>query len=144
MNSAIVNWSTKPEVSSVSPFLPGHHFDESFRQYQPAEPKPRRQRLAHRAHINDMFGIDALQRADWAAVVSEFPVVIIFDDHSTGSSRPINDRCAAVGMQRHAKRELMRRREQHTAHFCHVLDRHDVSTIGVPPLRRSRPWRHLS
>ncbi len=99
MNSAIANWSTKPEVSSVSPFCRATGFDEVIRQDQPAEPKPRRQRLAHRAHVDDMFGIDAVQRTHRAAVVTEFAVVVVFDDHSTGPSRPIDDRCAAIGMQ---------------------------------------------
>ena len=129
MNSAIANWSTKLEVSLAFTPLPDHCFDKSVWQHQPSEPKPRRQRLARRPHIDDTFGIDAVQRTDRAAVVTEFAVVIVFDDHSAGTSRPINDRRAAVGMQRHAKRELMRRREQHTAHLCHVVERHDVGAM---------------
>ena len=131
MNSAIANWSTKPAGLLGFTLLPGHRVDESVRQHQPAEPKPRRQRLTRRTHIDDMFGIDAVQRTDRAAVVAEFAVVIVFDDHAAGSSRPINDRRAAVGMQGHAKRELVRRREQHTARLRHIVERHDVSAIGV-------------
>ena len=62
MNSAIANWSTKPEVSSVSPFCRATDSTSRSGTSQPAEPKPRRQRLARRTHVDHMFGITAVQR----------------------------------------------------------------------------------
>ena len=99
MNSAIASWSTNPDVSSVSPFCRATASTSRSGTDQPAEPQPGRQRLARGTHVDHVVGVTAVQRPDRAAVVAELPVVVVFDDHATGSSRPVDDRGPPVGMQ---------------------------------------------
>ena len=72
------------------------------RQHEPAEPQRGRERLAHRAGVDDAVGVEALQRADGGAVVAVLGVVVVLDDDRVAGAQPGD--AARCGARRRARR----------------------------------------
>ena len=85
--------------------------DERPRQHEPAEPQAGRQRLARRPGVDDVLGIERLERADGLPVVPELGVVVVLDQEATRRPRPGDCRAAALLVQDGAARELVGRAE---------------------------------
>src|SRR4051794_1407615 len=82
---------------------------------EPADAQRGREALRRRARIDDPLGVQALQRADRAAVVAELGVVVVLDDQPVGLARPREQLGAALGRHDVADGELMGRRGDHDA-----------------------------
>ena len=54
---------------------------------EPAQPQRGRERLARRARVDDVLGVEALERADGGAVVAVLRVVVVLDRRSRPRSR---------------------------------------------------------
>ncbi|KJY42677.1 hypothetical protein VR41_06670, partial [Streptomyces sp. NRRL B-1568] len=96
--------------------------DELLRQHQPRQAQAGRQRLADGAAVGDVVGGQTLEGAHGLAVVAQFAVVVVLQDHPARAGGPVDDRGPAGGVQRGAGGELVGRGEQH------ALD-------GPPPLQ---------
>ena len=80
------------------------------------EPQRRRERLARRAGVDDVLGIEPLQRADGRAVVAVLGVVVVLDRDRVVRAQPRQQRDAPLGCEHDAGRVLMRGRDDHGVH----------------------------
>ena len=98
---------------------------------QPAHPQRRRQRLAGRAHAHHPVGRQALDRAHRLPVVAELGVVVVLDDETVHSVRPLDQRVSSLGRQHHPGRRLVGR----------ASPRRPAPACGRAPPRRDRARR---
>jgi beta-glucosidase-like glycosyl hydrolase len=90
--------------------------DEGRRQRHPRQSQARSQTLTRGSGVNDPVRVERLECADRVPVVPELPVVVVFDDQSTGGSSPLHRYGPAVWRENGTGRELMSRREQRRRH----------------------------
>ena len=89
-----------------------HRLDQRAREHEPRQPQPGRERLARGAGVDDVLGIEALERARGLAVVAELAVVVVLDHDRPALARPGHERRPAGGRERRAERELVGGGEQ--------------------------------
>ena len=92
--------------------------EQRRRQQHPAEAQARRERLARRAGVGDVLGVEGLERADGLPVVAQFGVVVVLDQEALSSAGPGDRRRAPLRVQDVAERELVRGREHDRAGVC--------------------------
>ncbi len=85
--------------------------DQVSGHHHPAEPQPRRERLAGRAAVDDMLGRQALHGAHRRPVVAVLSVVVVLDHDRAAASRPADRLGPGRRRQHPAGRPLVRRRE---------------------------------
>src|SRR5262249_51479094 len=78
-----------------------------------AEPQGREENLAEGADIDHArIGIESLQRSNGQALVSEFAVVVVFNDPGARVLRPLYQLQPARSAHRNSQRKLMRRTDE--------------------------------
>jgi hypothetical protein len=106
------------------------------------QPRETSLRLGHRPRIpppargsgrRDHVRHEPLQRADRLAVVSELTAVVVLENHRTSAPRARQHFGTAFRRQRHAGRELVRRRQHDTSSVSKLVD-HRANT------KASTPW----
>ncbi len=110
---------------------------EPARHHDPGQPDRWCQRLARRSGVDHVLGRQGLHGPDRAAVVAELPVVVVLDHDRSGPCGPPPGLRPAMRRQRHAERELMRRREQHGPGVADLVDHRPVVVHRDRPRRQA-------
>src|SRR5271168_3015212 len=88
-----------------------------------AEPQPWKKRLVEGSDIDDALGlIEALQRSEWPAAISEFAGVVVFDNPGALLARPGEKFKTTGHRQGNTLRKLVRGRNEHGARFWRTPD----------------------
>jgi hypothetical protein len=69
---------------------------QAARDYEPADPERRGERLAGRSGVDDAVGLEAPQRADGGAVVAVLRVIVVLDRDPAMAAQPGEERRAPV------------------------------------------------
>src|ERR1700686_4928015 len=106
-------------------------------QHGVAEPKSRKKRLVEGSDVDDTLGfIEALERSERPAAVSEFTGVVVFDDPGARLARPRKKFEAARHRQDHALRKLVRGRYENGTRFRSATDAFgDIDAMSVDRYR---------
>ncbi len=99
-----------------------HLIDEPGGQHEPGKAEAWGERLARRSRVDDVIRGKGLHRADRLAVVSEFAVVVVLDDHATRVHRPLDGAASPLGVEWDTERELVRGGEEQCARRPHAID----------------------
>src|SRR5579863_4316150 len=109
-----------------------------------AETQSRKKRLVECSDIDDALGlIEALERSEWPAAISEFAGVVVFDDPGALLARPRKKLETARHRQGDPFGKLVRGRDEHGARFRAPADAlGDIDAVVVDRYRtdlRARP-----